>query len=59
MAGIPPICHLETTIGIGELLQLSQSGAVNFAGDGSDLLLGQGTVLEVGLGGASTPIRLI
>ena len=40
---------LESAVGIGQLLQLCQSGTVHFHSDGSDLLLGQRTVLTVGL----------
>ena len=40
---------LGSAVGIGELLQLCQNGAVGLNGDGSDLLLLQRTVGSVGL----------
>ena len=50
MAGIPlNFDKSETAVGIGQLLQLSQLCAVDFHGDGSDLLVLQRTVHAVGL----------
>ena len=40
---------LESAVGIGQLLQISNGSAVELNGDGCNLLLGQRTVLTVGL----------